>query len=115
MLLAFFVFILALLLSLLLPWWSVFIPGLILGAILGRSGSHAFGWGFAGIGLLWLIQTLYIEIENGGVLTARIAELFSLPAPFLIIIATFLVGGLIGGFTSLTGYYSQNFLLRSNP
>lgn len=104
MLLALLIAITAWLLTFFLPWWSAFIPGLFFGAILGRTGGASFLWGFLGIGGLWLIQSLYIHIISDGILTTRIADLFSLPAPFLVIIITILIGGLIGGFTTLTGY-----------
>jgi len=104
MILAILIAITTWLLSLFLPWWSVAIPGLLLGAILGRTGVTSFLWGFAGIGGLWLVQSLYIHIANGGILTSRIADLFSLPSPILVIILTVLIGGLMGGFASLTGY-----------
>ena len=104
MILALLIAITAWLLSLFLPWWSVFIPGLILGAILGRSGGYSFLWGFAGIATLWLIQTLFIHFGNDGILTTRIADLFSLPSGWLVILITVLIGGFIGGLTSLTGY-----------
>lgn len=92
------------LLSLFLPWWSVFIPGLILGALLGRTGGYSFLWGFVGIGALWLIQILFVHIDNDGVLTTRIADLFSLPSGWFVIFITVIIGGLIGGLTTLTGY-----------
>ena len=104
MLLALFIAVTAWLLGLAFPWWAVFIPGLIFGSLLGDSGKSAFGWGFVGIGSLWLIQSLIIHIINDGILTTRIAKLFSLPAPFLVIIITVIIGGLIGGLTTLTGY-----------
>ena len=110
MLLAFFIAVTAWLLSLLLPWWSAFIPGLIFGAQLGRSAKHAFGWGFIGIGGLWLVQTLYIHFINDGILTTRIADLFSLPSPILVILLTVIIGGLIGALTTLTGYLLRKLI-----
>lgn len=104
MILAILIALTAWLLSLVLPWWSVFIPGLIFGVILGKSGWTSFAWGAAGIGGLWLIQTLYIHFASGGILTSRMANLFSLSTPILIFIITVIIGGLIGGFSTLTGY-----------
>ncbi len=104
MILAVILAVFAWLLSLFLPWWSVFIPGLILGAALAQSGARAFAWGFAGISGLWLIQTLFAHIGSDGILTSRIAELFSLPSGWLVILITVILGGLIGGCTTLTGY-----------
>lgn len=92
------------LLSLILPWWSLTIPALLLGLGLGKTGWYSFGYGFLGIGGLWLIQTAYIHLANDGILTTRIAELFSLPSAWLVILITVLIGGLTGGFSTLTGY-----------
>lgn len=98
------------LLGLILPWWAVALPGLVFGALLGRSGTSAFGWGFTGIGLLWLGQTLWLHLANDGILTGRIGEMFTLPSPLLLVFITALVGGLIGGCTTLTGYLLRKLL-----
>jgi hypothetical protein len=110
MILALLLALTAWLLSLILPWWSVFIPGLILGAIVGKKGIGSFGWGFVGIGGLWLVQSLYVHLVSDGILTTRIADLFSLGSPFLVILITVLIGGLIGGLTTLTGYLFRSIL-----
>lgn len=104
MFLALFLALIAWLLSLVFPWWTLVIPGFILGIMLGRSGGSTFGYGFLGIGGLWLIQTLTTHIGNDGMLTERIADLFGLPGGWLVILLTAVLGGLLGGFTSLTGY-----------
>lgn len=92
------------LLSLLLPWWSVALPGLVFGGWLGQKGKTAFLAGFLGIGILWFIQSFYIYIANEGILAARIAEALQVTYPALVILATVIVGGLVGGFSALTGY-----------
>ncbi|WP_185958372.1 hypothetical protein [Fodinibius sediminis] len=92
------------LLSLIFPWWSLAVPAILLGAALGRTGGSSFGTGFLGIGLLWFVQATYIHLANDGLLVTRIADLFSLPHPWLVILITVLVGGLAGGFSTLTGY-----------
>ncbi len=98
------------LLAFILPWWSAAIPGVFFGAVLGKTGWHSFLWGAVGVGGLWLLQTLYIHIANDGILTTRMAELFSLPSPLLIIVITLVIGGLIGGFTTLTGYLFKRII-----
>lgn len=99
------------LLGFFLPWWSVVFPGLIFGAWLGKKAGASFGYGFLGIGGLWLIQTLSTNYYNTGVLTSRMAELFNLPHSLLLILLTVLIGGLAGGFSTLTGYlFKETFL-----
>lgn len=99
-------------LGLFLPWWSLAIPCLILGAWLGKSGGRSFLIGFTGIALLWLLQSIFIHFANGGVLTARIAELFSLPDPVLVLLLTAVVGGMAGGLSTMTGFYFREAFLR---
>ena len=104
MLLAFILALSAWLLSFVLPWWSLAIPALILGTIGGESALSSFCYGFLGIATLWLIQTLIIHTQNEDILTTRMAELFSLPSAWLVILITVIIGGLAGGLSCLTGY-----------
>lgn len=112
MLLALLLALSAWLLSFVLPWWSLALPALILGAIWGKSGLTSFGYGFLGIATLWLIQTSIIHIQNDGILTARIAELFSLPSAWLVLLITVVIGGLSGGLSTLTGYLFKKTILN---
>jgi len=113
MLLALLIALSAWLLSLILPWWSLAIPCVLLGILLGKTGVRSFGFGFLGIGGWWLAQTLYIHLANEGLLTTRIAELFSLPSPWLIILITVITGGLAGGLATLTGYLFKNVIFNN--
>lgn len=107
MLLTILVALLTWLFTLYLPWWTLALPCLILGSWLGKSGSGSFLYGFLGVGMLWLIQTSVIHVANDGILTARIAELFSLPASFLVPAIAVFVGGMAGGLSTMTGFYSR--------
>lgn len=111
-LLAILIAILAWILGLFLPWWSLAIPCLLLGSWLGKKSGASFLAGFLGIGILWFIQTLTIHIANDGILTTRVAELFSLQYPLLVILVTLLIGGLAGGFSTLTGFFFGRTFLQ---
>lgn len=113
MLLIILIALTAWILNLFLPWWSLAIPCLILGAWLGRSGLRSFLYGFLGIGILWLAQTTVTHIANNGILTSRIADLFSLPNSLLLIAITVAVGGVAGGLSTLTGYYFRSAFTAS--
>ena len=104
MLLLISIALIAWLLSLFLPWWSLSIPCLIFGALLGKKKLSAFYYGFTAIALLWLLQIIWIYINGGDLLATRIAELFTLPHPYLVVAASVLVGGLAGGLSTLTGF-----------
>ncbi|MDX1671313.1 MAG: hypothetical protein R3211_03170 [Balneolaceae bacterium] len=101
------------LLSLWLPWWSLALPCLVFGSMLGSGRKSSFLCGFLGVGSLWLIQTSYINWANDGILSARMAELFNMPFPLLTLLATVLIGSLLGGLSTLTGYmFNDAFLSR---
>lgn len=100
-----YILLLALLLQLFLPWWSVALAAAAIGAWLGQKGFQTFIAGFAGIGLLWLMASARIHVANDGVLSARIVEMMSLPNAFSLILITALCGALVGGLAALTGFY----------
>ena len=95
--------VLAYLGQLLGPWWIVFIAAGLVTALLKSKGGAAFFAGFLGVALLWFLQALAIDMANESILSAKVAQLFSLNSSMLIILVTALVGGICGGFGSLTG------------
>jgi hypothetical protein len=97
--------LLSFVLQLFMPWWIIAIVAF--GAALWKAtnGSTAFWSGFLAIVTVWLLMAGFTHIRTGGILTNRIAALFSLPASFLLIIVTALMGGLVGGIAALSGYY----------
>ena len=103
MLLTLLIVITAYLLNLVLPWWSIAIPGLILGYQFNPKSGAAFGWGFLALFLLWGGQALYIHFANDGILSTRIAEMLGVGSPYLVILITGILGGLVSGLATLTG------------
>ena len=100
-----FVAVTAFLLNLFLPWWSIALPGLIFGYIIGESSGKAFGSGFLALFLLWGFHAMYIHVANDAILSTRIAEMLSLGNPLLLILLTGFLGGLISGIATLTGFW----------
>jgi len=97
--------LLCLLLQLFLPWWICVIVACLVVAMTGSTGWQAFFAGFLGVGLLWMGYALYRDYITDSVLTRRVAGLFFLTSPFLLILITGFVGGLMGGLGALTGNY----------
>lgn len=95
-------FILAAILQLFLPWWSVAIASALPALVMSQSGWKSFQNGFLGIFLLWIGWSAVIYLQGGDVLADRIATLFSLPAGWLTILVTGLIGGLAGAFSAWT-------------
>jgi hypothetical protein len=111
MLLFFLILAASFILQLFLPWWIIALVAFALALWKGTSSRQAFWSGFAAIVFLWAATALVIHLRNEGILTARIAGLFALPFPTLMILITALVGGLIGGLAALSGFYWQRLLL----
>lgn len=91
-----FTFILAAILQLFLPWWSVAIASALPALLITQTGWKSLQNGFLGIFLLWIIWSTVIFFQGGDILAERIATLFSLPAGWLAILVSGLIGGLAG-------------------
>jgi hypothetical protein len=88
------------------PWWTVALaPFLIVIWRPSNTSFAAFLTGFTAVALLWLAYGLYLHTSSEGAMSNRIAQIFSLPNGILLLIVTALVGGLVGGFASLSGYF----------
>lgn len=100
-------------LTLFMPWWSLFISAIFFGIWLINGGFMAFIVGFSGSGLAWFLQAFYIHLSNDGILTSRIAEMMDLGSPWLVLLITFIIGGIPGGLGALTGYLMKINLKRT--
>jgi cbb3-type cytochrome oxidase subunit 1 len=103
MLLSLSILVVAFLLNLFLPWWSIALPGLVFGYLFNKKGGASFGWGFLALFLLWGGQSLYIHFANHAILSTRIAEMLSVGSPFVVVLITATIGGLVSGLATLTG------------
>jgi cell division protein FtsX len=86
-----------------LPWWSLSIGALAIGALFANKGWVSFFAGLLGVGLLWFGMAFYIDAATQSILTSKVAQLFPTKTVPLLMLVTSLVGGLVGGFASLTG------------
>jgi hypothetical protein len=89
-----------------IPWWGIAIGAFLAGLAVPQKAWHSWLAGFTGMVLLWGILAAYINEANKGLLAARMAQIL----PFdgntnLLLLATALVGGLVGGFSALSGNY----------
>lgn len=70
--------------------------------------------GFFACGLAWFLQALYIDFANESILSTRIAEMMGVGSHWIILLATFLIAALAGGFATLTGYLIKAVLKPGN-
>jgi ribose/xylose/arabinose/galactoside ABC-type transport system permease subunit len=93
--------ILGFFLELFFPWWSVAIAAFI-GGLLVTTRTN-FLAGFLAIGLLWVIKALIIDLSTDSGLADRVARIFMLQNKALLLLVTFILSGLVGGFSSMSG------------
>ena len=82
-----------------LPWWTLAIGAFVVSFMMGNKGVNSFFAGFLAVGLLWLGLSFYIDFTTESILTEKLNRLLPLNSMLL----TFLIGGLVGGLSSLTG------------
>ena len=96
--------------QLFLPWWIIAPIAFVLGYALSKNGTQAFFSAFLAVFSLWAVYALVIDIHNEHILSTRIAALFHLPNSTVLILVTGLVGGLVAGFSALSGRLIKNIL-----
>lgn len=106
---------LAYLLQMLLPWWSLCIAAFVACIFFARNGGQAVLGSLLGAFVLWVIMASVIDIHNDSVLSDRVADIFFVQRPLLLILVTGLVGGLAATGPGLCGFYLRALLLRSKP
>ncbi|MBL0232746.1 MAG: hypothetical protein IPQ08_03675 [Chitinophagaceae bacterium] len=91
------------------PWWGIAFVAFIVAILIPQRPGKAFLSGFSGVFLLWLALAWWIDRNNNGILAMRMAELLPLGGSrLLLILVTGLVGGLVAGFSALSGSFLRN-------
>ncbi|MFN2458636.1 MAG: hypothetical protein ABR502_10570 [Chitinophagaceae bacterium] len=87
-----------------LPWWNIAIIAFLVALFIHQSLGSSFLAGFAGIFLLWVLLSLWIDVKNESLLSHKIAQVFPLGgSSVLLIFVTGLVGALVAGFAAMAG------------
>lgn len=98
----------------LVPWWGVvaLVPFAV-AAWRARSAGGAFGAGFLGIALLWLLVAGWQSFANDHLLAGRMAQVLPLGgSSVLLLTATALLGGLVGGMAAWAGYLGRRAMAK---
>lgn len=96
--------VLAIVLSLFLPWWSVMTAALTTALFIPLKKTAVFFVPFLAVLLFWAIYSFILSSGNDFTLAKRIAILFPLGGnPYLLILLTAIVGGLAAGITAIFG------------
>lgn len=95
------IIILGYLLEQFLPWWSVAIAALV-GGILVNTRLN-FLAGFLAIGLLWIGKALVTDVSSDSEFADRVARIFMLHNKSILLLVTFVLIGIVGGFAAMAG------------
>lgn len=96
--------------NLFLGWWATIVPALLIGAWLFDRSQTALYIGFFAGGLAWLIQAFYVDMANDAILSTRIAEMMQVGSPWIVLLITFLVGGILTAVSALLGFQIKKVL-----
>ena len=96
--------------NLFMPWWNIFIAGLIDGYFSGISALRTFLVVFLALSAYWTILILQIDNMNDHILSSRIAELLSVPNNLLLIILNSFIGGICCAVGSQAGYQLKKII-----
>jgi hypothetical protein len=95
-----------------LPWWSIAVAAFAASLLLARKGMHAGLGSFLGAAILWIILATIVDAGNHSVLSARVAQVFFVNEPVLLVIVTGVVGGLAALYPGLCGFYLRSLLRK---
>lgn len=98
-------------LQLYLPWYTIAILPLVTGLLFPKKAAPAFFAGFLGIGILWALLAYLIHYQTDAILTGKVAQILMVNKGIFVILATALVGGLVGGFWGLGGFYLRRMFI----
>jgi hypothetical protein len=96
--------VLAILLSLFLPWWSVMTAALATALFIPLKKAAVFFVPFLAILLFWAVYSFMLSSGNDYTLAKRIAVLLPLGGnPYTLMLVTGVVGGLAAGIAAVFG------------
>jgi uncharacterized membrane protein len=94
----------ALLLSFVLPWWSVMLAALLAALLIPLKKSAVFFVPFFAILLFWISYSYFLSSGNDFILAKKIAVLLPLEGnPYILILLTGLIGGIAAGIAAIFG------------
>jgi len=100
--------LIAVLLSSVLPWWSIMVAAFITGLFFSLKRSAVFVVPFLAIAVFWMVYAFWLSSDNDFTLAKKIANLLPLQGkPALLILVTGIIGGLAAGVAGVLGKQCQ--------
>ncbi|MEM1325735.1 MAG: hypothetical protein AAGI23_07270 [Bacteroidota bacterium] len=105
-------FALTWLLQLFLPWWSLVIAALVIGAILQPRPVLSFAVGLLSVAAVWLLVAFFLtRTEAQRILPVQMGEILGGLSYMNLLIATVTLGGIMGGLGALTGTLGRKLIV----
>ncbi|MEQ9287997.1 MAG: hypothetical protein RIG77_13855 [Cyclobacteriaceae bacterium] len=99
-----------------MPWWVIIVCSMVVSFLLPGHNFNSFLSGFLGVGLLWMVLAWKFDMESGSNMSSKMTQLFKIDDPIILILATGLIGGIVGGFSAFTGNsLRQIFIKKKKP
>jgi hypothetical protein len=103
----------ALILSFILPWWSVMLAAFLAAIIFPLKGVFVFFIPFLAIFGFWMAYTFMLSSNNDFTLASKIAVLLPLGGnPYALIAVTAAIGGLAAGIAGVFGQQCKELLKK---
>lgn len=103
--------LIALLLSLFLPWWSVMVAAFVTALFFTLNRSAVFFVPFLAIFIFWAVYAFWLGNVNDFILSKKIAILLPLGGnAWFLILVTGVIGGLAAGVAALFGKQCSLFV-----
>lgn len=91
---------------LLFPWWTIAVAAFLVAALIPQQPGKAFGTAFMALFFLWGGLSFWISNNNDHILAHKVSQLIlQMDNPYILILATALIGALVAGFAALAGSY----------
>ncbi|MGG9964565.1 hypothetical protein [Ferruginibacter sp. SUN106] len=87
-----------------LPWWSIAVAAFVVAALIPLQPGKAFFTAFLALFLLWGGLSYWMSSNNDHILAQKVSLLIlKIDSPYLLILATAIVGALVAGLGALSG------------
>jgi hypothetical protein len=104
--------LIALILSFIMPWWSIVIAGFVVAAAMIDEAGPAFISGFLGITFLWIIMTILRDSGSNVSVAETLGDVVGGVPAYLMFLITGITGGFVGGLGAMTGTFVRSILLK---
>lgn len=88
--------------GLVFPWWWLAVASFLVAIVWPQHPFKSFMGGLMGGLITWFVLALIADSANDQILSTRMAAVFSLSKPFMLVIITGAVGGIVAGMAALS-------------